>query len=1491
MTTMASSPARNCSQVDNTFGPWAGADCRSGFDFTLLFEEAFFSILPLAFILCITPFRFVYLWKRSKKLKTSKLRFTKLLLWTILIMFDIAHLALWVKHRGAPNRAATPAAAISLVGSIVLLALSDFEHMRTVRPSWLLNIYLLLTVILDIARSRTYSLSPDLDAVATVFTSRVAVKLILAIAEARPKERLLLPQFTDRTPETTSGPYKRALFWWLNALLKKGYTESLTVDDLFQLDKHLQSDRLHHLLGSSWDRLTRPGPHALFVTTLRKLKWPVLAVVPPRLCLIGFNFCQPFLINRAVTFSQQAVTPQTTNIGYGLIGAYVIVFVGIAVSTGQYQHKTFRFITMMRGGLISMLYGKATGVALTDVDTASSLTLMSADIERIVTGMETGHEVWSNTLEIGLAMYLLQRELGVACAIPIGVAILSFLASLGATSLVMQRQALWLEAIERRIAATGAMLDSMKGVKMCGLTDVLRDDLQRLRIDELEISKKFRKLLIWTMMISYVSPIVSPILAFTVFSLLAEKSGGTSTLDTATVFTSLSLFTLLAEPLSSLIMALMSLMGGVGSFKRIQEFISMEARAERRKFPSLHGSVASSVSIDTNSEKGSELSQKDDFAEEVFGMHSLGSHAIVIEHGLFGWDKSKGSATLQDINMIVPRGKITMVVGPVGCGKSTLLKAVLGELPVMGGTLQLSSLRIALCDQTAWHVNGTVQQSITGSSAYDLRWYSSVVRSCALDEDLRQLPQGDQTQIGSKGIALSGGQSQRIALARAIYAQKDIVILDDCLSGLDGQTENKIWHGLFGRDGLLKRCRTTVIIASSSTKRVSYCDHIVALNKDGKIAEQGTFEKLNLSGGYVSGFDLALPDWDFTPEKHEYEAPPRYTEQQVGKHVTEEEIQAEANRRTGDIAIYRYYVGSVGWIPTLVFIISCSIFIFGISFPSIWVKMWAEYNEDHPNKRLGFYLGIYSMLGALSFGFLGVSCWQLIITMVPRSGVAFHKKLLNTVLGSPMSFFSTVDTGVTLNRFSQDLMLIDMELPITALNTFATFMLCIAQMVLIAVAAPFAAISFPIVSIIVYFVQRFYLRTSRQLRFLDLEAKSPLYTQFNEILEGLATIRAFGWQSFVEEKAKDLLDRSQRPFYLLFAVQRWLTLVLDFVVAGIATILIVLVVVLRGKLSAGYVGVALLNVVLFSQSIKLLITFWTQLETHIGSVARIKNFTTDPTAEDKDTEDHIPPATWPSRGKIEFNDITAFHRPGEPVVQDFSLTIKQGEKVAIVGRTGSGKSSLVLSLFRMVELSHGTVTIDALPIHRLPRQTIRSRLIGLPQDAYLLPGSVRLNADPLKQSNDKAIIQALKDVTLWDEVIVAKGDADKYDHPLDVLVEELHLSHGQRQLFCIARALLRRSTSNVLVLDEATSNLDAASDSIVQRLLRQKFSSHTIIAVAHRLDTILDFDKVVVMNQGSLVEYGKPHRLLDQEGSWFKSLYEDITSSGGEGEDDITQIE
>jgi ABC-type multidrug transport system fused ATPase/permease subunit len=311
---------------------------------------------------------------------------------------------------------------------------------------------------------------------------------------------------------------------------------------------------------------------------------------------------------------------------------------------------------------------------------------------------------------------------------------------------------------------------------MCGLTDVLRDDLQQLRIDELQISKKFRKLLIVTMgfckycdknlcgiktniTVAYISPVAAPIVTFAVFSVMARNGSDGNTLDTAKIFTSLSLFSLLTEPLGSLIMALASLMGGVGSFQRIQAFLSLEPRIEKRRYPSLsshHGST-SDFGYDTDKD-----SQKSRFSLEIRELNPSGSNAVIVDNGCFGWKKDKPTEGLQSINMTVPRAKITMVVGPVGCGKSTLLKGILGELPVMGGTVQISSLRIALCEQTPWHMNGTVQQTIVGVSDFDQRWYASVVRSCALDEDLRQLPQGDQTQVGSKGIALSGGQSQRI---------------------------------------------------------------------------------------------------------------------------------------------------------------------------------------------------------------------------------------------------------------------------------------------------------------------------------------------------------------------------------------------------------------------------------------------------------------------------------------------------------------------------------------------------------------------------------------------------------------------------------------------------------------------------------------------------------------------------------------------------------
>ena len=421
----------------------------------------------------------------------------------------------------------------------------------------------------------------------------------------------------------------------------------------------------------------------------------------------------------------------------------------------------------------------------------------------------------------------------------------------------------------------------------------------------------------------------------------------------------------------------------------------------------------------------------------------------------------------------------------------------------------------------------------------------------------------------------------------------------------------------------------------------------MSLDGSGIGCEVGSLSQLNKLGGYVSRLDMSSTEGSYSssPTESERSAPNADAANPADAELAMlEEVADGAHRRTGNMAEYTYYVRAIGMGPTFIFVFAICAFIFCQSFPTIWVNWWAAYNADNPNQRLGYWLGIYAMLGVLALVFLVVSCWQMIVTMVPLSGNKFHWSLLKTVLDAPMSFFAATDAGVTINRFSQDLQLIDMDLPIAALNTFAAFVLCIAQMALIAAGSYYTAVAFPFLIAALWVIQHVYLRTARQLRLIDLEAKSPLYALFTESVSGLATLRAFGWRAALEKRHHELLDRSQRPYYLFYAIQRWLTFVLDMFVAGIAVLLIILVTQLRGILPPGLVGVALVNVILFSQNLKLLLTFWTTLETHIGAIARIRSFTSNTISEHQPVEREHPPSTWPSAGDIKFEDISAGYK-------------------------------------------------------------------------------------------------------------------------------------------------------------------------------------------------------------------------------------------------------
>lgn len=336
---------------------------------------------------------------------------------------QVALLALWAESSTTRTRASVPNAVLAVIGACALGVLSFVEHQRTIRPSFILNCWLIVTLVFDIAQVRTLWLRGYQTAIASATTTSIVIKTAAVVVEAVEKRSILRDKWKAASPEATSGFYGLAFFVWLNPLFFKGYSKSLEVEELFVLDKHLSSDFLYSRIKPAWERLMTKPRHALLLVFFNRFKWDFLCAVPPRLAYIGFTFCQPFLINRAIAFSSQPITQATTNVGYGLIGAYILVYVGIAVSMAQYQHWAYRSITMARGGLISMLFAKTSLLKSDDVDPSASLTLMSADIERITNGWQTMHEIWANMIEVAVAIYLLQRQLGAACAIPVAVAV------------------------------------------------------------------------------------------------------------------------------------------------------------------------------------------------------------------------------------------------------------------------------------------------------------------------------------------------------------------------------------------------------------------------------------------------------------------------------------------------------------------------------------------------------------------------------------------------------------------------------------------------------------------------------------------------------------------------------------------------------------------------------------------------------------------------------------------------------------------------------------------------------------------------------------------------------------------------------------------------------------------------------------------------------------------------------------------------------------
>ncbi|KAL9964351.1 hypothetical protein ACROYT_G027981 [Oculina patagonica] len=897
------------------------------------------------------------------------------------------------------------------------------------------------------------------------------------------------------------------------------------------------------------------------------------------------------------------------------------------------------------------------------------------------------------------------------------------------------------------------------------------------------------------------APFMVSLATFAIYVLIGNE------LTASKAFVAISLFNILRFPLVALPNVIISLIQAQVSLKRLTDFLSLQ-----------------------------ELDP--DNVEKSIPDH-ISTQAIHIENGAFSWD-ANGKPTLTDINVNISSGSLVAVVGQVGCGKSTLLSALLGETEKLDGKVYVKG-SVAYVPQIAWIQNATLRENILFGRSFDSKRYAKAIHTCALQPDLDILPGGDLTEIGEKGINLSGGQKQRVSLARSVYFNADIYLLDDPLSAVDSHVGKHIFDKVIGPRGKLRKKATEDPVPEAIMEDIDDVD-------GGSSARQSTempHNKREDSISVVTG-DTADLDCQFTRPDQE------------GDKMIEEEKSQTGNVK---LSVFWEYAKSLT-VPFSVCIICFFLFSEAASVSSgIWLAKWSS-TDVASNKERDLFLGVYGGLG-LSQGLFVLMAY---LSMAEGSRTAsrhLHHRLLVNIMHSPMSFFETTPQGRIMNRFSKDISGIDGMVPMCLNQFLRTFLNVIGIMFAICFVTPiFLAVIIPVGALYLV-VQRIYVASSRQLKRIESVSRSPIYNNFLETINGTTTIRAFAQQQRFIRGNYFLVDENQVAYYPSVMANRWLAVHLEFVGNLMILFAALFAVVNRDSLASGLVGLSITYALRVTSTLSWMVRMTSEVETNIVSVERVKEYSETPTEAEWIIPDNRPPDGWPDAGNIVIEEFDLKYREGLPLVlKQINCDIKPGEKVGIVGRTGAGKSTLTLALFRILERAGGRIVVDGVDIAKIGLQDLRSRLTIIPQDPVLFSGTLRLNLDPFDSHTDEELWKILEMSHLKNFV---SGLEEGLLYPVSEGGE--NLSVGQRQLVCLARALLRKS--KILVLDEATAAVDLETDELIQQTIRREFADRTVFTIAHRLNTIMDYTRIIVLDRGFMMEFDTPQALLAQQGIFY----------------------
>jgi len=1297
------------------------------------------------------------------------------------------------------------------------------------------------------------------------------------------------------TTESAASSISSLTFNWFSNIVWKGWKQPLVHTDLPEINIDLSvAENSHKFVKSEANERKKYKNVSLWKILIKCFSKHYIYGVILFISRVGLVFTSPILLQYIIQYVEKDDEPQWRGYAYA-----VSLFLANAVSVFIDHHGLQQVVIagmQMRNAAVTAVYRKSLRLSSTarQMFTTGEITnFMSVDAQRIIDSVPFSFFIIVAPIEIVVCLGFLYKIVGIAVFSGLGVLILVTPLNLWASKKGEELLDTQLKAKDKRIKLMSEILSGVKVLKLYAWERPFMASIKNIRSSEIGVLRYIAKL--WALVNFTFASVPFLMTLATFFTYVYSSPDNHLTADV--IFVSLSLFNLIRTPLTLFPLALMDTIKLFVSVRRMNEFLNAEELDEY----------------------SSDMQNNPEDIRNNGTMPKHAKNALEVENATFTWD-DPDKPSLRELNTNIKKGELVAVVGLVGAGKSSFMSALLGEMKKLSGEVRMCGRR-AYVSQQAWIQNLSVQGNILFGKPYDPELYEKVLSVCGLEPDLKLMSAGDKTEIGENGINLSGGQKQRVALARAVYQQAEVNMLDDPLAALDAHVGQAVFKEVIGPEGILKN--TTRILVTHNVAVLKHVDRILVI-REGSIAEEGTYQELIDRRGPFSeflsqyAFEENVADSDELSEvssvsgeialSRSLEDRKSLNERFMKKRSISEcldlrgvkfeetgtiqqlrrrrlssqvsdtkpsgtqNISVENNSRltedeealTGEVkwSVYLKYIKAIG-----VSIFSFNFFMYflceGISSGSNYVlSRWSDDPDRDAEETRDIYMLIYGCMGiaqTIMFFFK-----ELILFLAcAAASKTIHENLLDKVMHSPMSFFDTNPIGRILNRFSSDIDTVDQTIPFQMDDLMNCVLEVAAILVIISYTTPWFILVLIPLSIIYVFLQKLYIASSRQIKRLDMISKSPIFSHFTESVTGASSIRAFQeTDRFIHESEK-LVTSNNQCLYLSLVSNRWLGIRLENLGNFVILAAGLMAVIERESLSPGLAGLSISYSLMVTETLNWLVRMICALETNCVSLERIFEYEErkEEANWESERDSHVA-ENWPARGKVDINDLTVSYREGlPPVLKSIKVNINAGEKIGVCGRTGAGKSSLGLVLFRVMEAEEGSVVIDGENIAQLGLQRLRSRLTIIPQDPVLFSSSLRFNLDPANIYSDNEIKRCLQLAGLSTQA-----------EDLDSQVQERgeNFSVGQRQLICLARALLR--SSKLLLLDEATAAVDLETDDVVQKTIREQFSSCTVLTIAHRLNTIMDSDRVMVLDKGKVMEFDSPSALLKDQNSMFYSL-------------------